>query len=239
MRTRIKVCCIATAEEAEIAIASGADAIGFVGARPPSARTIPDLAIAAIAKTVPAAVSTFLLTTEQTAEAIAAQVELTRANTVQILNHLSAFESERLAAVVPWVHRVQVIHVEGPEALELIPRYSAHVNAFLLDSGKPNAPVAEFGGTGRQHDWDVSAEFVRQSPRKTFLAGGLSASNVVAAIHRVRPFGVDLCSGVRTDGRLDRQKLTDFVKAVRGADGEVAAVATTGTKLTRPTPDLL
>jgi phosphoribosylanthranilate isomerase len=92
------------------------------------------------------------------------------------------------------------------------------VHAFLLDSGRPSLPTPEYGGTGRTHDWAVSAEFVRRSPHPVFLAGGLSAANVSEAIRRVRPFGVDLCSGVRTDGHLDPGKLRAFVGAVLGAD---------------------
>ena len=114
--------------------------------------------------------------------------------------------------------RVQVIHVEGPDALEMIPVYAPYVHAFLLDSGRPKAAVPELGGTGRAHDWDVSAAFVRASPRPVFLAGGLNADNVGKAIRAVRPFGVDLCSGVRTNGCLDAAKLAGFMAAVRAAD---------------------
>ena len=85
-------------------------------------------------------------------------------------------------------------------------------------------PPQRLGGTGRQHDWAVSAEFVRVSPRPVFLAGGLSFANAAQAIGQVRPFGLDLCSSVRTEGRLDARKLADFMCAVRRADdGRVSA----------------
>jgi phosphoribosylanthranilate isomerase len=112
---------------------------------------------------------------------------------------------------------VQVIHVEGRAALDLIPLYIPYVHAFLLDSGRPNAATPEFGGTGRRHDWTVSAELVRASPLPVFLAGGITAANATDAIRQVRPFGLDLCSGVRTQGRLDPGKLADFMSAVRHA----------------------
>ena len=118
---------------------------------------------------------------------------------------------------------MQVIHVEGLEALDLIPAYAPHVHAFLLDSGRPNAATPEFGGTGRPHDWAVSAAFIRASPLPVFLAGGLSPANAADAIRRVRPFGLDLCSGLRTEGRLDPAKLKAFMSAVRGADAGLAA----------------
>jgi phosphoribosylanthranilate isomerase len=225
MSISIKICCIRTVEEAQLAFAAGADAIGMVGARPPSPRTIPDAEIATIARALPAQVRTFVLSTASSAEEIAAQVARTHVNAVQVLDHITAAESERLAALIPDIWRVQVVHVEGTEALGLIPRYSPFVSAFLLDSGKPSAPAKEYGGTGRLHDWTISAEFVRRSPKPTFLAGGLTAANAVSAIKAVRPFGLDLCSGVRTDGRLDAAKLDRFIAAVREAEADPAALA--------------
>ena len=114
-----------------------------------------------------------------------------------------------------------MIHIEGPDALDLMSDYSQHVHAFLLDSGRPNAAIAELGGTGRRHDWAISAKFVEASPRPVFLAGGLSPDNVGDAIRQVRPFGLDLCSGVRTKGRLDAVKLRAFVRAAERADREL------------------
>ncbi len=218
LRTRIKICCIASLDEARLAIQAGADAVGFVGVRPPTPRAIADARIAEIAAAIPPPVASFLLTSERTAWAIAAQRRATRTSTVQILAPIDPAESTRLAELEPHIRRVQVIHVEGPGALELIGAYAPPVHAFLLDSGRPDAPTPEFGGTGRTHDWAISAEFVRRSPVPVFLAGGLTAANVADAIRRVRPFGVDLCSGVRTDGRLDPAKLGAFIAAVRRAD---------------------
>lgn len=218
MRTRIKICCIASPAEAQIAIAAGADALGLVAKMPSGPGPIADSEIAAIAALVPPPVATFLLTSRTTADGIAAHVRATGASTVQIVAHIDPAESARLAALVPEVRRVQVIHVEGPAVLEMIPRYAPHVHAFLLDSGRPNALVPEFGGTGRAHDWAISAAFVAASDRPVFLAGGLSPANVGEAIRRVRPFGVDLCSGVRTAGRLDAAKLAAFVRAVAKAE---------------------
>ena len=78
--------------------------------------------------------------------------------------------------------------------------------------------MPELGGTGRCHDWEISAAFVKESPLPVFLAGGLSPHNVKDAILQVRPFGLDLCSGVRTNGHLDADKLDAFMLAVRSAD---------------------
>jgi phosphoribosylanthranilate isomerase len=228
MRTRIKVCCIASTDEARMAIEAGADALGLVARMPSGPGPIADATIAEVTAFVPPPVATFLLTSETTAEAIAAHVRATNPSTVQIVSHIDPAESEKLAALEPHVRRVQVIHVEGPGALDLIPAYAPHVHAFLLDSGRPNAAVAELGGTGRAHDWAVSAAFVQATGRPVFLAGGLSAANVAAAIRQVRPYGLDLCSGVRTDGRLDPVKLAAFVAAVQQADAELGSTSAAG-----------
>jgi phosphoribosylanthranilate isomerase len=218
MRTRIKICCMASLEEAQLAIRSGADAVGLVGAMPSGPGAIDDRTIAAIAARVPPPIATFLLTSEVTAAAIARHVERTRPSTVQIVSHISTLESAQLAELSPGTRRVQVIHVEDERALDMAEGYAPYVHAYLLDSGRPNLGVPEFGGTGRIHDWRISAEFVRRSPHPVFLAGGLSPANVGEAIRRVRPFGVDLCSGVRTAGRLDSNKLSAFMKAVHQED---------------------
>ena len=223
MRTRIKICCIASIDEAQLAIAAGADALGLVAAMPSGPGPIPDARIAQIAAWTPPPVATFLLTSETTAQAIAQHVRATQPSTVQIVGHVDPDEVAQLARLLPHVRRVQVIHVEGPEALALIPAYAPHVHAFLLDSGRPGAAVPELGGTGRTHDWSVSARFVRASPRPVFLAGGLDASNVMEALRQVRPYGIDLCSRVRTDGQLDVMKLALLMAAVRDADAALYA----------------
>jgi phosphoribosylanthranilate isomerase len=218
MRTRVKICCIASVEEAVAAIGAGADALGLVAAMPSGPGSIADEEIAAIAACVPPPIATFLLTAQTEAVAIAAHVRATRPTTVQIVAHIDPAQSAELARLAPSTRRVQVIHVAGDDALALIPVYAPHVHAFLLDSGRPNAPTPEFGGTGRTHDWEVSAAFVRTSPRPVFLAGGLNVDNVAQAVRSVRPFGLDLCTGVRTDGRLDAAKLAAFIASVRAAD---------------------
>jgi phosphoribosylanthranilate isomerase len=167
---------------------------------------------------VPPPIATFLLTSEVTAAGIARHVARTRASTVQIVSQITTPEAAELAQLLPATRRVQVVHVENEGVFELNAGYAPYVHAYLLDSGRPKLAVPELGGTGRTHDWEISAQFVRRSPHPVFLAGGLSPANVREAIRRVKPFGVDLCSGVRTEGRLDANKLDAFIEAVRQAD---------------------
>jgi phosphoribosylanthranilate isomerase len=204
-----------------MAVAAGADALGLVARMPSGVGPIPDVSIAEVTAMAPPAVATFLLTSETIADSIAAHIRRTNPSVVQIVSHVDPAESARLAEIEPHVRRVQVIHVEDEDALTLIPAYAPHVHAFLLDSGRPGAAIAELGGTGRTHDWAISARFVQASPLPVFLAGGLTATNVGDAIRQVRPYGLDLCSGVRTDGRLDGEKLAAFMEAVRRTDAEL------------------
>lgn len=214
MQTRIKVCCISSTDEAQLAIDYGADALGLVGEMPSGPGVIDDDLAREIAAIAPPAVETFLLTSRLTGNGIADHVGYVGATTVQVVQHIEPVEYLSIIQKVPAVRRVQVIHVEDETSLDLIERYVPYVHAFLLDSGRPNAGVAELGGTGRTHDWLVSREFVRKSPKPVFLAGGLTPENVRSALTTVAPFGVDLCSGVRTDNKLDAKLLDEFTASV-------------------------
>lgn len=216
MRTRLKVCCIASIEEARLAIAAGADALGLVARMPSGPGPIDDDLIAEIADAVPAPVATFLLTSEVDPDAVVEHVRRTRVSTVQLVDDTVGCDVyAALRAAVPAVRIVQVIHVRGRDSVDLALRAAADVDTLLLDSGNPIAKVRELGGTGRRHDWSLSREIVKCSPRPVFLAGGINAGNVAEAIAQVRPFGIDLCSGVRTAERLDAGKLSALVEMMR------------------------
>ena len=214
MRTRVKICCMASVAEMRLAVAHGADCVGLVGDMPSGPGVITDTLARDIARGVPPGVASVLLTSHTEAEDIADHVAFCGVNTVQIVNHVDPAVHARLDELIPAVRRLQVVHVESDEALRLIPFYRDRVHGFLLDSGRPKATIPELGGTGRIHDWAVSAEFVRRSPLPVFLAGGLNPGNVAAAIRRVRPYGVDLCSGLRSPLQLDESKLRAFMLAV-------------------------
>lgn len=215
MRTRIKICCIANPGEAEMAAAAGADLIGMVGPMPtgPGVLSLRDCAEVTVLS--PAWVTPVLLSSSEDCEGLVADIRNARVRAIQIVRHIAPKVHDDLRMRMPSVRRLQVIHVEGPEALDLIPVYGDRVDAFLLDSGKVSAD--QLGGTGRVHDWSISAEFVRRSPVPVFLAGGLTPENAAEAIRQVGPFGLDICSGLRTDDKLDHAKLTAFMTAVRAA----------------------
>lgn len=211
---RLKVCCIADEREAALAIRHGASALGLVARMPSGPGTIDDEAIARIARAVPPGVATFLLTPKKDAEELLAQHAAAGTTTVQFVDAVgpevyAAFRRQR-----PGIGLVQVIHVEGPASLDRALEAAPLVDALLLDSGRPGAAVPELGGTGRTHDWSVSRAIVDRCGKAVWLAGGLRPDIVAEAIAAVRPFGVDVCSGLRTDGRLDETKLAAMVRAL-------------------------
>ncbi len=215
MHTRIKICCISSHEEAQLAISCGADALGLVGKMPSGPGPIDDMLIASIAKTIYPPVSSFLLTSEQSAEGIIEHVRRVNTNTVQIVDELTRGTYAQIHAALPHLKIVQVIHVTGEESLDQAFEVQQQVNAILLDSGNPKAAIKTLGGTGNTHNWEISRKIVQSVDIPVFLAGGLHAGNVSEAVEQVKPFGVDVCSGVRTDGHLDISKLRAFVESVR------------------------
>jgi phosphoribosylanthranilate isomerase len=207
---RIKICCIANLEEAALAIRYGASALGLVGEMPSGPGPIPDESIREIAEAVPPPVATFLLTSQTTAAGIIEHHRRTCTNTIQIVDELEGRTYREIREALPGVKLVQVIHVRDERSVEEAAELAEYVDAILLDSGNPGLPVKELGGTGRRHDWQLSRKIVETVGKPVFLAGGLNAGNVGEAIRTVRPFGLDICSGVRTNGKLDEQKLAEF-----------------------------
>jgi phosphoribosylanthranilate isomerase len=211
---KIKICCISSIEEAQLAMRYGADALGLVGPMPSGPGTLKDDAIAQIVPAIPPPVASFLLTSETKADAIIAHHQKVHTTTLQLVDALSEGTYTDIRAALPAVKLVQLIHVLDERSVEEAVRLSESVDALLLDSGNPNLKIKELGGTGRTHDWSLSRRIVEQARAPVFLAGGLNAQNVRQAIEAVQPFGIDLCTGVRTDGQLDEAKLAAFFRAV-------------------------
>lgn len=217
--TRLKVCCVGSVEEAGRAIGLGASALGLVSSMPSGPGVIEEETITRIAATVPPGVATFLLTSATSVEAIVAQQRRCRTTTLQVVDHLTDGCLADLKAALPGIGIVQVVHVADDDAVAEAVAAAAAADAILLDSGRPDASVKELGGTGRVHDWSISAR-IREAvaPTPLYLAGGLRPENVADAIRAVRPFGVDVCSGVRSEGALDPDLLRAFVDAMARAD---------------------
>jgi phosphoribosylanthranilate isomerase len=216
MIPRIKICCISSENEAKTAIEFGASAIGLVARMPSGPGPISDELIRQIADTIPPPVATFLLTSETTVRKIIEHHNRTNTNTIQIVDSLLSGTYSQLKTALPCVKIVQVIHVIDERSVDEAIGISEMVDAILLDSGNPKLKIKELGGTGRIHNWKLSRQIRDKSKCPVFLAGGLNPENVRQSIEEVQPFAVDVCSGVRTGGHLDRKKLELFIRNASG-----------------------
>lgn len=214
---RVKICCIGSIDEAILAVECGASALGLVSHMPSGPGVIDDELIAEIAATVPPAIGTFLLTSRQSVSDIIEQHRFCRTNTIQICDHLTHGSHRDLKDALPGISIVQVVHVSGRESIEEAAQIATHVDAILLDSGNQRLAIKELGGTGRTHDWTLSRAIRERIGVPLFLAGGLTPKNVAQALNEVGPFALDVCSGVRTDGKLDAGKIKRFFSAVHNA----------------------
>ncbi|CAN5446447.1 phosphoribosylanthranilate isomerase [soil metagenome] len=219
-RVRIKICCISRVDEARLAVRLGADALGLVGRMPSGPGVVADDVAAKIVQATPPPIATFMLTSETTVDEIVAHQQRVGANTIQLVDAVPLETYAALRAKLPAIKLVQVIHVLDERNIdEALLAVQHGADALLLDSGNPTLTIKELGGTGRVHNWQVSRQIVAQSPVPVFLAGGLNLANVREAIDTVQPFGLDICSGVRTNGNLDAPKLDAFMKALGKGHG--------------------
>ena len=217
MIPRVKICCISSLEEARMAIHAGASALGLVGQMPSGPGVISDEQIFSISASVPPPIGTFLLTSETAANDIINHWNRCHTSTIQLVDAVSNDTYQALRKSLPGVKLVQVIHVQNEKSVDEAIEIATHVDAILLDSGNPNLDVKELGGTGRTHNWKLSRKIRESISIPVFLAGGLKPENIRQAIDEVRPFGIDLCSGVRTSGKLDAEKLEHFMNEVRNS----------------------
>lgn len=214
MIPRIKICCISSIDEARTAIEAGASALGLVGPMPSGPGVISDELIFQIAKTVPPPIGTFLLTSETSVDEIIKHHQRTQTNTIQLVDALTEGTYKDLREAMPGIKLIQVIHIIDERSVDEAIEISGQADAILLDSGNPNLLVKELGGTGRTHNWKLSRKIRDSINIPVFLAGGLKLENIKQAIQEVQPFGIDLCSGVRTNGNLDLEKLVKFINEV-------------------------
>ena len=211
---KVKICCIRNVEESNLAIKYGANAIGLVGPMPSGPGMIDNKMIKDIGSQTPSKISTFLLTSEVTAEGIINHHNKVSTSTIQMVDRVDIEVYEKLKIKLPNVDLVQVVHVLDEKSIEEAITVSKYVDYLLLDSGNPNKKIKEFGGTGRVHDWSLSKQIVKLSKIPVFLSGGLNPNNIKKAILQVKPYGVDLCTGVRTNSKLDEVKLKMFFEEI-------------------------
>jgi phosphoribosylanthranilate isomerase len=213
--TKVKICCISSVSEAKFAMGLGATAIGLVSNMPSGPGVIPESLIAEISAAVLPPVTTVLLTSFTDSGSIVAQQKRCAVRAIQLVDKVEPSVIHELHQELTGIQLIQVIHVGGDDSVvEATEAVAAGADALLLDSGNQKLPVKQLGGTGRTHDWSISAMIVDAVGVPVYLAGGLNPDNVGEAIRQVRPYGVDVCSGVRTDNFLDQEKLSRFMEKI-------------------------
>jgi len=210
----LKVCCIQNVDEAKLAVRYGASALGLVSVMPSGPGVISENKIIEIAQFIPPGISSFLLTSSQDARLIIEQQKRFGTDTIQIVDRLTEGTYREIKNALPGIKVVQVIHVLDGSSINEAVSLSDKVDALLLDSGNQSLDIKELGGTGRIHNWKLSRKIVEESACPVYLAGGLNPENIQQAIEEVNPFGVDVCSGVRTNGKLDEKKLALFSEKI-------------------------
>ncbi len=209
--TKVKICCIQSIAEAQLVIDKGAYAIGLVSKMPSGPGVISEAKIREIAKWAPDNIKSVLLTSLQNVDEIIEQHRYCQTNTIQLVDYQDIKTYLILKKKLPKVTIIQVIHVLDDDSITESVETSKYVDMLLLDSGNPNLETKELGGTGKTHNWKISREIVNQVRIPVFLAGGLNPENISEALKTVKPFGLDVCSGVRRDGKLDAEKVNRFI----------------------------
>lgn len=218
MQTKVKICCIQNIDEANLAIQYGASAIGLVSEMPSGPGPIFEAKIREIAEAVPKSINTFLLTSKTDSREIINQLKRCGTDTVQIVDSLTSGNYEDIRNAIDDISIVQVIHVINDHSLKQAIETAPYVDALLLDSGNPSLATKVLGGTGKTHNWQISNSICRNVDIPVYLAGGLNQHNISAAIKTVRPFGVDVCTGVRSDRILDKDKLSEYMRQIKNSD---------------------
>lgn len=211
----VKVCCITSLTEAKLALDTGADMLGLVSEMPSGPGVISLKRIGEITRALSPETRTVLLTSKLKCHEILDQHKAVQTWGIQLVDQLPVGELIMLRKMLPGTPLIQVIHVQGKASISQVLTYENMVDFILLDSGNPGAVQRKLGGTGKTHDWHISREICQQSRLPVFLAGGLNPDNIIDANIAVHPSGFDVCSGVRTQGYLDLNKLNKFIQLIR------------------------
>ncbi len=203
-----------------MALSAGASWLGLVSEMPSGPGVIPLEKIVEIVASLPPETRSVLLTSKLSCDEVLAQHSVAKTWGIQLVDKLSEPELKKLRKSLPNTRLIQVIHVRDKTSISEAGYYDDLVDIILLDSGNPEAKTKTLGGTGETHDWQISRDICALSSLPVMLAGGLTPENIKEARTMVEPSGFDLCSGVRTAGKLDEVKLKKFMDiALRNDDG--------------------
>jgi phosphoribosylanthranilate isomerase len=212
---RIKICGIRHQDDAKVALDAGADALGFlVGIAHLAEDKIRKEEAKAIIESLPPLVSPVAVTHLTDVQKIIDLIMYLGVNTVQIHDYIEPKEVKTIRENLPGVKIIKGVHVEGEDAIEMAKLFEPYAHAILLDSRTTD----RLGGTGITHDWNISARLVKSISIPVILAGGLTPGNVLEAVYKVKPYGVDVNSGVEDiKGYKNFSKVQLFIGEARRA----------------------
>ncbi len=205
MAVKVKICGITRLDDGLRAADSGADALGFVF-HPPSPRFVPLEVAAQIAQKLPAHIVKVGVFVDADEESVLRAIAGCGLNLVQFHGHEQPEYCLQFGLM-----SMKAFRIRDEASLQELPNYPT--DAWLLDSYVPGKP----GGTGEKFNWELARQ-AQMLGRPVFLAGGLTPQNVAEAVRLVRPYGVDVSSGVEiSPGKKDHQKVQEFIRAAKEA----------------------
>ena len=211
---RVKICGTATFADLDCAVAAGADAVGFLmGITHVTQDAVTPETAAAMVATLPPFIVPVAVTHLTKPSDLIRIVELSRCTTLQIQDMVTPDDIAEVREVLPYLRIMKAVHVMDESAITTAKYFSDTADAILLDTRTAD----RIGGTGITHDWNISAKIVKECSCPVILAGGLTPENVTEAIIRVRPYAVDVHTGVKKNGVRDAERTRAFVTNARTA----------------------
>ena len=211
---RVKICGTATFADLDCAVAAGADAVGFLmGITHVTQDAVTPETAAAMVATLPPFIVPVAVTHLTKPSDLIRIVELARCTTLQIQDMVTPDDIAEVREALPYLRIMKAVHVMDESAITTAKYFSDTADAILLDTRTAD----RIGGTGITHDWNISAKIVKECSCPVILAGGLTPENVTEAIIRVRPYAVDVHTGVKKNGVRDAERTRAFVANARTA----------------------
>ena len=211
---RVKICGTATFADLDCAVAAGADAVGFLmGITHVTQDAVTPETAAAMVATLPPFIVPVAVTHLTKPSDLIRIVELSRCTTLQIQDVVTPDDIAEVREALPYLRIMKAVHVMDESAIATAKYFSDTADAILLDTRTAD----RIGGTGITHDWNISAKIVKECSCPVILAGGLTPENVTEAITRVRPYAVDVHTGVKKNGVRDAERTRAFVANARTA----------------------
>ena len=211
---RVKICGTATFADLECAVAAGADAVGFLmGITHVTQDAVTPETAAAMVATLPPFIVPVAVTHLTKPSDLIRIVELSHCTTLQIQDMVTPDDIAEVREDLPYLRIMKAVHVMDESAIATAKYFSDAADAILLDTRTAD----RIGGTGITHDWNISAKIVKECSCPVILAGGLTPENVTEAVARVRPYAVDVHTGVKKNGVRDAERTRAFVAKAKTA----------------------